>query len=180
MILSYKECIEKYKNDYQINKAIEEEELYRVESGIYSTKKYYDEVEVIMKKYPGDILTGEYAFYYHGLTDVIPEIYHLATKEKAKHIKDAIIKQVYIKNDLLELGVIRDLKNGYEIRIYDKERMLIELLRYKNKIPYDLYKEIIGNYRKQIDELEIWRIQEYANIFPKGKMISRALDEEVF
>ena len=47
-------------------------------------------------------------------------------------------------------------------------------------MPYDLYKEIIGNYRKIIEGLEIWRIQECADIFPKSKMIKKALEEEVF
>ena len=37
--------------------------------------------------------------------------------------------------------------NDIKIRIYDKERMLIELVRNKNKISYDMYKEIINNYR---------------------------------
>ena len=69
--------------------------------------------------------------------------------------------------------------DGVKVRIYDKERMLIELLRNKNSLPYDLYKEIIMNYRKIIGGLEIWRIQEYASIFPKSKMISKALDEEI-
>ncbi len=57
--------------------------------------------------------------------------------------------------------------------------MLIELLRNKNTMPYDLYKEILINYREIIADLEIWRIQEYAALFPKSKMISKALDEEV-
>ena len=55
----------------------------------------------------------------------------------------------------------------------------VELLRNKSTMPYDLYKEIIINYREIIGDLEIWRIQEYASIFPKKKMISKALDEEV-
>ncbi len=42
------------------------------------------------------------------------------------------------------------------------------------------YKEILSNYRKQIYELDIERIQEYADIFPKRKMISEALSTEVF
>ena len=58
--------------------------------------------------------------------------------------------------------------------------MLIELLRYKNKLPYDYYKEILGNYRNLIYELDIERIQEYVSIFPKSKTISTLLDSEVF
>jgi len=58
--------------------------------------------------------------------------------------------------------------------------MLIELLRFKNKLPYDYYKEILRNYREIIYDLDIEQIQEYAAEFPKSKMISEALDREVF
>ena len=49
MILSYKECINKYGNDYQLTRAIAEEKVYRVESGMYSTDKYEEELAVIIK-----------------------------------------------------------------------------------------------------------------------------------
>ena len=180
MILTYTECIKKYGNDYQLKKAVGEEMLYRVESGLYSTERLWAEIEVIMKKYPSAILTGEYAFYCHELTDVIPEKYDIATKAKAAKLQDPRILQIYVRDDLLLLGVVKKEIQGVIVKIYDKERMLIELLRNKNSMPYDLYKEIIGNYRKIIEELQIWRIQEYAEIFPKSKMIKKALEEEVF
>lgn len=179
MILTYTECINIYRNDYQLEKAIAEEHIYRLESGLYSTKRYFSELEIIAKKYPNAILTGEYAFYCHDLTDVIPEKYYIATKAKAAKLLDSRIIQSYVRDDLLMLGVIEKDINGVIVKIYDKERMLIELLRNKNSIPYDLYKEIIGNYRKIIEELQIWRIQEYAEIFPKSKMIKKALEQEV-
>lgn len=179
MIFTYKECIEKFGNNYQLTRAIAEESIYRVEAGVYSTERYSSELEVIVKKYPNAILTGEYAFYYHGLTEVIPEKYHIATKAKAAKLIDARIEQIYIKDKLLQLGVIERDIDGVNVRIYDKERMLIELLRNKNSMPYDLYKEIINSYRKIIESLQIWRIQEYADIFPKSKMIKKALEEEV-
>lgn len=180
MILTYKECIEKFGNDYQLARAVAEESVYRVESGVYSTERYSSELEIIVKKYPNAILTGESAFYYHDLTDVIPEKYHIATKAKAAPLLDVRITQIYVRDDLLQLGVEEKEISGVIVKIYDKERMLIELLRNKNSMPYDLYKEIIGNYRKIIESLEIWRIQEYADIFPKSKMIKKALEEEVF
>lgn len=68
MILTYTECINKYGNDYQLEKAVAEECIYRVESGLYSTKRYSNELEIIFKKYPIAILTGEYACYCHDLT----------------------------------------------------------------------------------------------------------------
>lgn len=180
MILTYKECIEKFGNDYQLAKAVAEESVYRVESGVYSTERYSSELEVIVKKYPNAILTGECAFYYHDLTDVIPEKYQIATKAKAAKLLDARIEQIYVRDDLLQLGVAEKEINGVIVKIYDKERMLIELLRNKNSMSYDLYKEILGNYRRIVASLQIWRIQEYADIFPKSKMIKKALEEEVF
>ena len=180
MILTYTECIDKYGNDYQLEKAVAEERIYRVESGLYSTKRYFTELEIIVKKYPNAILTGEYAFYCHDLTDVIPEKYNIATKAKAAKLSDPRILQIYVRDDLLMLGVTEKDINGVTAKIYDKERMLIELLRNKNSMPYDLYKEIIGNYRKIIEELQIWRIPEYADVFPKSKMIKKALEEEIF
>ena len=59
-------------------------------------------------------------------------------------------------------------------------RAFISPLRYKNKLPFDYYKEILGNYRGLLYELDIERIQDYAERFPKSKMISEALEREVF
>ena len=80
----------------------------------------------------------------------------------------------------MNIGVVTMERRGVSFKVYDKERMLIELLRFKNIYPYDYYKEILSNYRKQVYELDIERIQEYADIFPKRKMISEALSTEVF
>ncbi len=179
MILSYADCITKYGNAYQLNKALEDGLVFKLEDGIYSDSEYESEVAIISKKYPDGIFTGEYAFYVYGLTDLIPEKYTLATKAKATPLVDGRIEQIYTRDDLLNIGVIQVEVDGATIPIYDKERMLVELLRNKNKMPKDLYKEIIGNYRRIIESLEIWRIQEYLDIFPKSKMIKKAFDEEI-
>lgn len=179
MLMTYKEAVDRSGSAYKLAKAVEEQALYKQEDGIYSTNKYESELGIIMTKYPKTVLTGEYAFYCHGLTNVIPEKYDLATRNKAAKIRDARIRQIYMRDDLFSKGVSEKTIDGATVRIYDRERMLIELLRNKNTMPYDLYKEIIMNYREIINDLEIWRIQEYASVFPKSKMISKALDEEV-
>ena len=179
MLLSYNEAVKEYGNQYRLMLALEEKRLYKIEDGVYSTRKHESELVMIMKKYSKTILAGEYAFYCHGLTDMIPEKYDLATVSKASKLKDKRIHQIYVREDLFPLGAAEKEINGGKIRIYDKERMLIELLRNKNSWPHDLYKEVLMHYREQIQDLEIWRIQEYAAVFPKSKMIAKALDEEV-
>lgn len=179
MVLSYDEAVRECGNAYQLAQQLERGHIFKLDSGIYSTRKHESDLSVIMKKYPNAVLTGEYAFFYYGLTNVIPEKYDLATPSKSSMIRDKRVHQIFVREDVFPLGIIEEEIDGDSVRIYDRERMLIELLRNKNKMPYDLYKEILLNYRSIINDLEIWRIQEYASIFPKSKMISKALDEEV-
>lgn len=179
MVLNYKEAITQFGNAYKLSQAVSGGLVFKLEDGIYSTNKQEPELGIIMKKYPKAVLAGEYAFYAHGLTNLIPEKYDLATTSKAAKLTDKRVRQIYVREDIFNLGIEEKEKNGVLLRIYDKERMLIELLRAKNIMPYDLYKEILIHYREIICELEIWRIQEYASVFPKSKMISKALDEEV-
>jgi len=180
MKLSFKQCIEKYKSNYGIKKAIASGNLFRIEKGIYSEKKYVPELAVIMEKYPNAILASKSAFYYLSLTDVIPDFYFLSTDKTGAKIIDKRVKQIFEVKELLEYGVIEIEHQGVMIRVYDKERMLIELIRSKNKLPYDYYKEIIGHYRNIINELDIERIQDYVMIFPKSGLIAETLQTEVF
>lgn len=180
MVMTYKECIERFKSPYQIAKAVESGELYKIEKGIYSSAPDAYDLEIVISKYPEAIITMNTAFYFHGLTDSIPDEYSIATLKSSKALKDKRVKQYYIEKNLLNLGVTHMEKFGVRFRIYDKERMLVELLRFKNKLPYDFYKEIVASYRAQIHELDIARIQYYTEIFPKRKMISEALELEVF
>ncbi len=180
MILSYNQCIKKFNSDYGIKKAIASSKLFSIEKGIYSEQKYVPELSVIMKKYPNAVLTSRSAFYYHSLTDVIPDFYFLATDKAGAKIRDKRVKQIFVEKELFGHGVKEIDHQGIMIRIYDKERMLIELIRNKNKLPYDYYKEIISYYRTLTNELDIERIQNYAMIFPKSALITEILQAEVF
>ena len=180
MICTHKQCLKEKGSDYQVQKAVKAGELYQIEKGIYADTRDVTTLAVISTKYPEAIITLDSAFYYHGLTDVIPHEYYIATSKHARKLRDSRIKQIFVPDEILNLGVIVMYRRDAMFRIYDKERMLIELLSRKNSIPYDYYKEILGNYRNQIHELDIERIQDYAESFPKHKMISEALSTEVF
>ena len=66
------------------------------------------------------------------------------------------------------------------INIYDKERMLIELARGKNQMWYDMYKEIIANYRKIADNLDMEKIERYLSYFPYEDKLFEIIQDEVF
>ena len=120
MLLTYQECISKYGNDYQVKKEIDCGNLFLKEKGIYSTKRNISEIDVIMRKYPRTVCTGNSAFYYHSLTDVIPALYYLATRRTDTRIKDPRIRQSFLKDEGFDAGITEIEYNNSFIRIYDK------------------------------------------------------------
>lgn len=179
MILTYKECIEKYGNDYLLKKELESENLYLKEKGIYSSEKTCSELEVITTKYARTIFTGESAFYYHSLTDVIPDYYHLASNRTDTRIKDERVRQSFVRADLFDIGITQMQRNNITIAIYDQERMLLELMRFRNNLSFDYYKEIILSYRKKVEYMDIARLEEYASRFKQGDRLMHMIEMEV-
>lgn len=179
MLLSYQECLEKYGTDYKIKKSVHDGKLYIKEKGIYSDKEYVSELEIISKKYPNAIITLNSAFYYYDLTDTIPDFYYVATPKNTRKISDNRVKQFYENSEAFDLGKTTMNYDGVDIVIYDKERILVELIRNKRKLSFDLYKEIITNYRKIVHELDMALVAEYACELPKSHMVMETLRLEV-
>lgn len=180
MLLSYDECVKRYGNNYRIKKAIDGGYLYKFAPGIYSDKKNVADTAIIKMKCPKSVFTLNSAFYYQGLTDTIPDYYYLTTDKDATKIRDKSIKQIFDNNHSMNLGVEIMNYNGDSIRIFSKERLLIELVRNKNSLPFDYYKEIIGNYRKLLYELDFQLVEEYAEQLPKTKLVMETIQMEVF
>ena len=55
----------------------------------------------------------------------------------------------------------------------------MELLRYKTKLSYDFYKEVILNYRKILPTLNIQELQDLALDAPKSAKVLDLLQSEV-
>ena len=179
MLLSYHDCEIKYGSYYQIKKALDARELYKIEPGIYADTPDVSELETISFKYAQAVFTMDSAFYYHGLTDVIPERYHLATSKDAHKIGGKRIKQYFHRDDTFSIGTTNMQYSGVKIRIYSKERMLIELIRNKKALPFDYYKEIIESYRRMVQTLDIEALQAYILAFPKQNHIWESIELEV-
>lgn len=179
MLLSYQECLEIYGTDYKIKKSVQKGELFVKEKGIYSDKQYVTELEIISKKYPNAIITLNSAFYYYGLTDTIPDFYYISTPKNTRKISDIRVKQFYENSEAFDLGKNMLEYDGVDIVTYDRERLLVELIRNKRKFPFDYYKELISSYRRIIHELNMATVAEYACELPKTNMVMETLRLEV-
>jgi len=130
-------------------------------------------------KYPTAVVTLNTAFYYYNLTDTIPDKCYLMTEKSAARIVDPRVVQIYENSENARLGVVSTEYNGRDFLIFNKERMLVELLRNKNKLSFDYYKEILLNYRKIMDTLNLQEIQDFIYALPKSYMVMEALQLEV-
>lgn len=181
MILDIRECLERYGSYYAISKEVAKGSLVKIERGIYSDGKGHVPGEgIVQKKYPGAVFTMESAFLYHRLTDVVPDRYSLATPVRTTAFSDRRVKQYFVPDGTLDIGKTEMDVASVRVAVYDLERMLIELMRYRRKLPYDYYKEVLGNYRSSLDRLYPAKLDDYLAAFPKRDAISRFLDLEVF
>jgi hypothetical protein len=179
MLYSYEEALKEYRSDYRIKLAVRETMLYKLEPGLYSDQEYVADTAIIMKKYPKSVFTLDSGFYYQGLTDTIPSYYYLATDKDAAKIKDEGVKQIFDNSNSMNLGVETMMYSGSEIRVFSKERLLIELMRSKTKLPFDYYKDIISSYRRIVDDIDFSRVEDFASKLPKTNMVMEAIQLEV-
>lgn len=180
MILKYKDVIKRYGSDYQAKKAIEKGELTKIDKGFYADKEFFEYLDLMEKKYPRGVICGDSAYYYHDLTDHVPDKLYLSTNRNDTKIHNDEIKQVFSKEDFFNLGVTSMEIDGVVVKIYDKERMLCELMKNRKKMPFDYYKEIVNNYRQIVDDLDSSKISEYLKYYKNNFELLDAMQREVF
>ena len=96
-----------------------------------------------------------------------------------RKIEDVRVKQIYENSNAFEMGKTTIEYDGVDITIYNEERLLIELIRNTRKFSFDLYKEIISNYRKLIHKMDMTQIMEYAYELPKTNMVMETIRLEI-
>lgn len=180
MSYDYKEVKKIYKSDYQIKKAIKDGLLYKLDKGVYFDKDVINPLVILSKKYSSAIVTMDSAFYYYDLTDVIPQKIHLATASNYRKINNDKIEQIYVPNGILKQGKVEVDVDDEKVNMYDKERLLVELIRKRNRIPFDYYKEIISNYRSISHELDMYKIEDYLSLYKNDVNLADVLIREVF
>lgn len=180
MIAKLSHWVEQYGTKYRVNELVHAGKLFRIEEGIYADTAEVPDVEIVLAKYPSSVLTLESAYYYYRMSDEIPDEYHLATDRKSAKITDVRVIQHFVPSGSLMMGAAETTVLDEHLRIYDKERLLIETMRYRSKLPYDLYREVIGSFREIRNELYGSRIDDYLKLLPRKDSLREAIRKEVY
>ena len=157
MLLTYKEANAQSGGQYGLRQAVKSGEIRHLGRNLYATEASDSILGSLAKLYPDTVVTGPTALYLHNLIDLPPERVDVATKRGGTKIT-----------------------NPAEVRVFDLERMLLELMRSRNKLPYDIYREAVNSYRRLADRLDMYKLEEYAKRIPRGGSYLNRVLEEVF
>lgn len=176
----YQDIFEKYGGMMRTRELEQEKIYYRnirqlMEAGLVEKVRYgyyqwidpndFSEVGTVVRLFPDAILCMDTALRYYGYSDRTPGKWHLAvSKDSGKsrfHIDYPFVRPYYIEPSVLELGLTRGNMDGHEVRIYDKDRLICDCLRYRNKMDKEIFNKAIQHYIAD-PEKSISRLLEYA------------------
>jgi predicted transcriptional regulator of viral defense system len=150
-----------------LKKLIEQGYVEKVRYGYYQWIDHEDfsEVSTVTKLFPDAVLCMDTALRYFGYSDRTPADWHLAvSKDSGKSrfkIDYPFVKPYYVEPSLLELGLTTGEMDGHKVRIYDKNRVICDCLRYRNKMDKEIFNKAIQNYIADPSK-NVLRLLEYA------------------
>lgn len=125
----------------------------------------FSEVGTVIRLFPDAILCMDTALRYYGYSDRTPGDWHLAvSKDSGKSrfkLDYPFVKPYYVEPAVLELGLTTGTMDGHAIRIYDKDRLICDCLRYRNKMDKEIFNKSIQKYIAD-PEKSIPKLMEYA------------------
>ena len=176
----YKEIFDRYGGMMRTTQLAEEKVFYpqreklitdghveKVRRGYYQwvNPDDFSEVGTVTRLFPDAILCMETALRYYGYSDRTPGNWHLAvSKDSGKsrfNIDYPFVKPYYVEPAVLELGLTKGNMDGHEVRIYDKDRVICDCLRYRNKMDKEIFNKAIQGYIAD-PEKSIPKLMEYA------------------
>ena len=179
MLYGYDDMLARYGSAYQIGKAVDSGAVFKIARGLYSDERHPDPNAVVCALYPQTVLTMDSAFYLHGLTDVVPEMVHVATARNSTRIKDARVRQYFMESALMVAGVEMTGDGGSTVRLFSRERMLVELLRCAGSMPLDYYKELIVSYRKIVGDLDMREVEDCMALYRRADSLFDMMQRDV-
>ena len=150
-------------------KLIEDGYVEKVRRGYYQwiNPEDFSEAGTVTRLFPDAILCMDTALRYYGYSDRTPADWHLAvSKDSGKsrfNIDYPFVKPYYVEPKVLELGLTRGNMDGHEVRIYDKDRVICDCLRYRNKMDKEIFNKAIRSYVTDPGK-HIQKLMEYAEL----------------
>lgn len=141
--------------------------LEKVQPGLYKladssvTSGFVD----VSKAMPHAVIALLSALAYYELTTFNPSKVHLAIPNDAKPAKLNFppVEVYYFRQNQYEVGIEEETIHGHSVKIYNKEKTVCDMFRYRNKLGEDLALEGLKNYVSS-SEANLNELQKYMRI----------------
>ena len=132
------------------------------------------EAFTVTHMFPDGILCMDTALRHYGYIDRTPAEWHIAVNKYSGRtcfkIDYPFIKPYFVAPDILELGLCEQEIDGNKVRMYDKERVICDCLRYRNKMDKELFNKAIQSYVVDTSK-NISRLMKYAGSLRCVKLV---------
>lgn len=152
----------------QIKRLTEKGCITRIKQGFYelATHTYPEEV-VISRLFPQAVIFLESALITYGYADRIPSAWQIAVdrdSEKNQYKIDyPIIDVFYMESNLLRIGVESNKVEDVDVKIFNRDRTICDVLRYENKLEKETFTKAIQRYTND-PNINVKRLLEYSEI----------------
>ncbi|MDX2247310.1 MAG: hypothetical protein SF052_11060 [Bacteroidia bacterium] len=149
---------------YEINGLLEDAVIVRLKRGVYKwAAQETEEMAEVARLVPIGVFCLLSAAFYYGLTTTIPARHHVAIPDDRKVVLPGYPPiQLYFWNKTpYSLGVTTVELSGGSVSLYDLEKTVCDAIRHRNKIGFEVLKEILRNYRDRKDR-NLNRLHAYA------------------
>lgn len=159
----------------QIKRLLDEGEISKIKQGYYELADEVNPEEIIIAKlFPEAVIFLESALLYYNYTDRIPKAWQIAVdrnSEKSKYKIDyPLIEPYYQDPKYLNIGVSTFQVQGFDIRIFDRDRTMCDIMRYEKKIEKEVFTKAVMRYIKD-PRKNIRHLFEYAEVFNITKKV---------
>jgi predicted transcriptional regulator of viral defense system len=125
---------------------------------------------------PYGVLCLYTACLHYELTTFVSSSYHIAIPKKAKIVLPDYppIQLYYWDTTAYNLGIVETVIQETRVRMYDLEKTVCDMIRFRNKVGIDIAKEVLKNYLNRHDR-NIAKLNEYAQKLNISTVLSNFL-----
>lgn len=145
---------------------VEKGDLIRIKNGYYAVRlSDFSEEELIARLFPDCVLNLETALYAYGYLNRKPYGYKLSVDKNTSKSRFKLdfppVVPLYAEPETLTLGVTEIGYGGAKMKIFDRERLMCECLKYEDKMERELFKEGLLAYIRD-PKKDVAKLMKYA------------------
>lgn len=163
-----------------IQQLLNEGFIEKIKRGYYQWVETYgeQEIKIITHLFPDAVLCMETALFYYQYSDRNPAEWNITinknTSRGRTNIDYPFVKAYRVEPALVPLGEMKGSIDSVDVRIYDRDRTICDVLRNMNKMDKEIFNKAIQGYVKD-PKKNIPNLMEYAKVLRVQKRVKELI-----